>query len=235
MASLKIALMTSLLCMILGIGVIVGGGVALPLLNSAIGNLQTNASNYLQQADNVLANAQNAINSTQVTLLYLSPNTNETLPSLADNSQSASNAGNNLTSVGQKMIEAGQSLSNSSILGATALASVGTTLTSIGQRVNSAANSLAGVSSEINSIEQPTPDRPNKLNTLTVELGNLNSTITDLRTSVSQAQSNLSSFFNPVRLVVLLAIVALMGLGAVFFLIGLSLFTMRRRQLKRLP
>jgi len=232
MANLRIALLTSLLCITLGTGIIVGGGIALPLLNSAIENLQSTASSYLQQADNVLANAQNAINSTQVTLLYLTPNTNDSLPVLADSSQSASSAGNNMASAGSRLIAAGESLSNSSILGATALASVGNTLKSIGQRINSAANSLVGISSDLNSAQQPTADRPNRLNTLTVQLGNLNSSLADMRTSITQAQNNLSSFFNPVRLVVVLAIVALMGLGAVFLLIGLSLFTMRRRQLQ---
>ena len=232
MKSLTVALLTGILCMGLGLGVIIGGGVALPLLNSVIDNLQNKASNSLQQADAALANAQNAINSTQVTLLVLNPNSNESLPALAEDGQSASNAGHNLTSVGQKLISAGQSMSNSSILGATAMAAVGSTLTSIGQRINSAANSLAEAASGLASAEQPTTDRPNKIDTLTVQVGNLNDSISGLRMSLAQAQSSLSSFFNPVRLVVILLIVALMGLGGVFFLIGLSLFTMRRRTIQ---
>jgi hypothetical protein len=74
MASLKIALLTSLLCIILGVGVMIGGGIAIPLVNSAIDNLQSTASSYLQQADLALASAQNAINSTQATLVLLNPN-----------------------------------------------------------------------------------------------------------------------------------------------------------------
>ena len=221
----------------LGIGVIVGGVIALPLANTAIDNLQNKASNYLQQAEDFLASAQNAINTTQVTLLFLSPSTNESLPFLADSSQLASNAANNLTSVGSRMMEAGESLSNSSMLGATALASVGSTLTSIGQRLNSASNSLGSASSNINSVQQPTPDRPNKLNTLTIQLDNLNNSLTDLQASVTQAQSTLSSYFNPIRLVVILGVAALIGLGAIFLLIGISIYTLRRRTfgLARLP
>ena len=104
MTEMKVVLFSSLLCMMLGLGVIVGGGVALPLTNSAIDNLQNKAQTISSKPNDFLASAQNAINSTQVTLLYLSPSTNESLPSLADNGQLASNAANNLTSVGSKMI-----------------------------------------------------------------------------------------------------------------------------------
>jgi hypothetical protein len=237
MTEMKVVLFSSLLCIMLGLGVIIGGVVALPLTNSAIDNLQTKASNYLQQAKDFLASAQNAINSTQVTLLYLSPSSNESLTSLADSGQLASNVAYNLTSVGSKMIGAGESLSNSSMLGATALASVGSTLTSIGQRINSAANSLGSASSSINSVQQPTSDRPNRLSTLNIQLDNLNGSLTDLQSSVTQAQSSLSSYFNPIRLVVVLGVGALMGLGAIFLLIGISIYTLRRRtfRIAKLP
>jgi hypothetical protein len=232
LAGMKIALITSLICMMLGLAVIIGGAIALPLINSAIDGLQNTASNYLIKAENVLSSAQNAINSTQVTLIYLNSGANVTSPSLADSGQLTSNAVDSLNSLSQNMSGAGENLSNSTILGATSLASVGSTLSSLGQRIHSGANSLKGISSEVNSLQTQTSDLTNRINTITIELGNLNNSLTDMQYSVAQTQSSLSSYFNPVRLVSILGIAGLMGLGGVFLLIGISIFTLRRKTIR---
>jgi hypothetical protein len=103
---------------------------------------------------------------------------------------------------------------------------------SIGQRLNSSANSFQSAASNLQSIQEPTQDRPNRINTLTLQLDNLNNSLTDLQSSVTQAQHTLSSYFNPIKLAVILAIAGLMGLGAIFLLIGLSLFILRRRTIR---
>jgi hypothetical protein len=232
MAEMKIVLFTSLLCILLGLGVIIGAGIAYPYISSSLDTLQTTVSTYLSKADAALLSAQNAINSTQVTLLYLNSAANISLPALSSSGQLTGAIANNLTSIGSTVTGVGQTLSNISIAGLSPFASVGNTISSIGEPITSSASTLQTVSSSINSIQQQTADVPNRLNTLTIQLDSVNSSLGDLRSSVIETQNSLPSYFSQIRLVTILAIVGVMGLGAIFLLLGLSLFSLRRKTLE---
>jgi hypothetical protein len=49
---------------------------------------------------------------------------------------------------------------------------------------------------------------------------------------ITQLQSALSDFLSPIKSIAILAIVGLMGLGAIFLLIGISTYTLRRRTIR---
>jgi uncharacterized phage infection (PIP) family protein YhgE len=229
MTELRIVFLSSLLCIILGVGVIIGGAVAVPVANNAINSVQATALNYLQQADNTLSNAQNTINTTLTTLIRISSAINDSLSSLTDNIQLINNIDNSLNSVGSRMSQAGDSLSNSFILNALSLGLIGGALSGIGQRVNSATDLFENISSGISSLQQNISDRPSRIVTLTIQLGNLNNTFTDIRSSIAQTQDSIVNYFNPVRLVAFGAIAGFIGLGVVFLMIGLALFSLRRK------
>ncbi len=232
LAEMKLALFSSILCIILGLGIIIGGGVAYPYISSALDNLQTNVSGYLTKANNSLANAQGAINSTQVTLISLRSAANVSLAPLTRSGQLTGNIANNLSSISSTVTGVGQTLSNISVAGLSPFTSVGNTIASIGAPISSAADQLQSVSSSINSVEQQASDGTNRLNTITTQLGNINSSLADLRTSVVDAESNLPTYFNQIRLVAILALLGVAGLGVIFLLIGLSLFSLRRKTLE---
>jgi hypothetical protein len=232
LAEMRLALFTSVLCILLGLGVIIGAAVAYPYISSALDNLQVTASTYLTKADSALLNAQDAINSTQVTLLYLTSATNISLPALGSSGQLTGAIANNLTSIGSTVAGVGQTLANLSVAGVSPFASVGNSISSMGQPITSAASQLQTVSSSISSIQQQAADTPNRLRTITIQLDNLNSTLGDLRSSVIQTENSLPSYFSQIRLVSILAIAGVMGLGAIFLLIGISLFSLRRKTLQ---
>jgi hypothetical protein len=232
MAEMKITLLTSIICLVLGIGVIIGAAIALPYINGALNNLQNTTSNLLTKADNSLSSAQNAINSTQVTLLYLSDTANASLPSLSTSGRLTGTIAANLTSIGSTVSSVGQTLSAISIAGATPLGSVGNTISSIGQPISSAADQLQQVSNSITSVQQQAADAPNRINSITIQLGNVESSLSDLKASVNETQSMLPTYFNQIWLIAILAMVGLMGLGVFLVLIGLSLFSLRRRSLE---
>ncbi len=135
MTEMKIPFFTGIICVILGIGVIIGAGVALPIINNTLNDLQSNASALLTRADNALLSAQNAINSTQVTLLYLSDATNISLPALSSSGELTGNIANNLTSIGSTVTGVGQTLGSISVAGVAPFSSVGNTISSIGQPI----------------------------------------------------------------------------------------------------
>jgi len=232
MTEMKIPFFTGIICVILGIGVIIGAGVALPIINNTLNDLQSNASALLTRADNALLSAQNAINSTQVTLLYLSDATNVSLPALSSSGELTSNIANNLTSIGSTVAGVGQTLGSISVAGVSPFGSVGSTISSIGQPITDAASKLQSVSSSISSIRQQAADVPNRINGITIQLDNVNSTLGDLRSSVIDTQNSLPSYFNTIWLVSVLAIVGVIGLGAIFLLLGLSLLSLRRKALE---
>jgi hypothetical protein len=49
---------------------------------------------------------------------------------------------------------------------------------------------------------------------------------------ITQLQSALSDFLSPIKSIAILAIVGLMGLGAIFLLIGISTYALRRRTIR---
>ena len=232
MTDMKIPFFTGIICIILGIGIIIGAGIALPIINNTLNNLQSNASALLTKADNALLSAQNAINSTQVTLLYLSDATNVSLPALSNSGELTGNIANNLTAIGSTVTGAGQTLGSISIAGASPFGSVGNTISSIGQPITDAASKLQSVSTSINSIRQQAADVPNRINGITIQLDNVNSTLGDLRSSVIDTQNQLAGYFNTIWLITVLAIVGVMGLGAIFLLLGLSLLSLRHKTLE---
>ncbi len=232
MTDMKIPFFTGIICIILGIGIIIGAGIALPIINNTLNNIQSTASAYLTKADNALLSAQNAINSTQVTLLYLSDATNISIPALSSSGELTGNIATNLTSIGSTVTGAGQTLGSISIAGVSPFGSVGTTISSIGQPITDAASKLQSVSTSINSIRQQAADVPNRINGITVQLDNVNSTLGDLRSSVIDTENSLPSYFNTIWLVSVLAIVGVMGLGAIFLLLGLSLLSLRHKALE---
>ncbi len=232
MVEMKIVLITGVLCIIVGLGIIIGGGIAIPYINSSIDNLQTTTSNYLSQADNALSSAINAINSTQVTLVYLTSATNISLPQLNSSSQLTSNIANNLTAIGSTVSAVGQTLAGISVGGVSPFTSVGDIISSIDGPIQTAASTLQNVSESIGSIQQQTSDLPNRIETITIQLDNVRSSLTSLRSSVNQLQDSLSNYFDQARLVALLAVAGLMGLGAIFLLIGLSLLSLRHRAIE---
>ena len=229
---MKLAFFSSVLCIILGLGIVIGGAIAYPFVNSALNDLETTAANTLNRANNALLSAQGAINSTQVTLVYLNTATNVSLPSLERTGQLTGNIANNLTAIASTVTGVGQTLSNISIAGVSPFTSVGNTMSGIGQPIDAAATSLQNVSSSINSIQQQTADVNRRLETITIQLGNVNSSLGDLQSSVVEAQNSLPATFNTVRLVVILAIVGVMGLGAIFILIGVSMLSLRRKTIE---
>ena len=154
MTDMKISFFTGIICVILGIGIIIGAGVALPIINNTLNNLQSNASALLTRADNALLSAQNAINSTQVTLLYLSDATSVSLPALSSSGELTGNIANNLTSIGSTVTGVGQTLGSISVAGVSPFGSVGNTISSIGQPITDAASKLQSVSSSISSIRR---------------------------------------------------------------------------------
>lgn len=232
MAEMKITLLTSIICLVLGIGVIIGAAIALPYINGALNNLQNTTSNLLTKADNSLSSAQNAINSTQVTLLYLSDATNVSLPALSNSGRLTGNIAANLTSIGSTVSTVGQTLSGISIAGATPLAAAGSTISSIGQPISNAGDQLQQVSNSITSIQERVADAPNRIQSITIQLDNVKNSLSDLRASVNETQNMLPTYFNQIWLIAILAMVGLMGLGVFLILIGLSLFSLRRRSLE---
>jgi hypothetical protein len=229
---MKIVLLTGILCVIVGLGVIIGGGIAIPYINSAIDSVQASAQNYLSQANDVITSAMNAINNTQVTLVYLTSTTNISLPDLSSSSQLTSNIANNLTSIGSTVSTVGQTLANISVAGVTPFNSVGNLLSSINDPIQSAASTLQNVSERIGSIGQGASDLPNRLDTITIQLDNVKSSLANARSSVIQLQDSLQGTFDQIRLVALLALVGVMGLGAIFLLIGVSLLMLRNKTVR---
>ncbi len=229
MADLEIALLTSIICIVLGVGIIVGGAIALPIINSTLDNLQTQVQGYLEQANNALSSAQNAINSTQVTMFYLSSASDISLPDLSQTTQLTSSIAANLSAISSTVASVGQTLSSISVAGVSPFTDVGNSLASIGQPIAGAADQLQNVSSRIGSIGQQVSDLPGRLQTISIQLDNVKTSLANLRGSVTDLLNSLPSYFNTIRLVALLAVVGVMGLGAVFLLIGLSLFTLRRK------
>jgi peptidoglycan hydrolase CwlO-like protein len=232
MAEMKITLLTSVICLVLGFGVIIGAAIALPYINGALNNLQNTASTLLTKADNSLSSAQNAINSTQVTLLYLSDATNASLPALSTSGRLTNAIATNLTSIGSTVSSVGQTLSGISIVGTTPLASVGNTISSIGQPISSAGDQLQQVSNSITSVQQRTADAPNRIHSITIQLDNVKNSLNDLKVSVNETQNMLPTYFNQIWLIAILAMVGLMGLGVFLILIGLSLYSLRRKSLE---
>jgi hypothetical protein len=232
MAEMKITLLTSIICLVLGIGVIIGAAIALPYINGALSNLQNTTSNLLTKADNSLSSAQNAINSTKVTLLYLSDATNVSLPSLGTSGRLTNAIAANLTSIGSTVSGVGQTLSGISIAGATPLSSVGSTISSIGQPISSAADQLQQVSNSITSVQQQVADAPNKIQSITIQLDNVKNSLSDLKASVNETQNMLPTYFNQIWLIAILAMVGLMGLGVFLILIGISLYSLRKRSIE---
>ena len=49
---------------------------------------------------------------------------------------------------------------------------------------------------------------------------------------ITQLQSALSDFLSPIKLIAILSIVGLMGLGTIFLLIGISIYTLRRKTIR---
>jgi uncharacterized protein YoxC len=226
---MKLALFSSVLCIILGVAIAVGAGAAYPFINSALNNLESTAASYLARADSALLNAQEAVNSTRDSLTVLSSATSVSLPTLTSSSQLANNIANNLTSIGSTVSGAGQTLSSISIAGVTPFTSVGNTISSIGQPITAAASSLQNVSSSINSLQQETSDLPSRIDSIRGQLDNMGNTLSDLRTSVVEAENSLPAYFSQIRLAALLAIAGTIGLGVIFLLIGISLFSLRRK------
>ncbi|XHH08603.1 MAG: hypothetical protein ACFCUE_13690 [Candidatus Bathyarchaeia archaeon] len=232
MAEMKIVLLTGILCIIVGLGIIIGGAVAIPYINSSIDSIQTTASNYLAQAHDAITNAVDAINSTQVTLIYLTSATNLSLPQLGNSSQLTSTIANNLTAVSSTVSTVGQTLAGISVAGSMPFVSVGNTISSLSNPIQTAASTLLNVSDSISSIQQQARDLPNRIETITIQLDNVRTSLSNLRGSIVQLQEDLPSYFNQIRLVALLAVAGVMGLGAIFLLIGISLLSLRHNTIK---
>lgn len=232
MAEMRITLLTSIICLVLGIGVIIGAAIALPYINGALNNLQNTASNLLTKADNSLTSAQNAINSTQVTLLYLSDTANASLPSLSTSGRLTGAIAANLTTIGSTVTNVGQTLSGISIVGSTPLAAAGNTISSIGQPISTAGDQLQQISTSINSVQQQAADAPNRIQSITIQLDSVKNSLSDLKASVNETQNMLPTYFNQIWLIIVLAMVGLMGLGVFLILIGISLFTLRRHSIE---
>ncbi len=226
---MKIVFFTSILCIIVGLGIIIGGGIAIPIINSALDGLQASAQNYLSQANDAITSAMNAINNTQVTLFYLTSKTNISLPDLSGSSQLTSSIANNLTSIGSTVSTVGQTLANISVAGVTPFTSVGNLMSSINDPIQTAASTLQNVSERIGSIGQGVADLPNRLDSITIQLDNVKSSLANVSNSVIQLQDSLQGTFDQIRLVALLAVVGVMGLGAIFLLIGISLLSLRHK------
>ncbi|MCW3999922.1 MAG: hypothetical protein NWE93_06765 [Candidatus Bathyarchaeota archaeon] len=229
MAELKLVLITSILCILLGVGVIVGAAIAYPLLSSPIDNLEATVSSTLTKADSALQRAQTALTSTRATLVSLTRVTNLSLPSLNRSGQLTGAIADNLTSIGSTVTSVGQTLGGISVAGTSPFGAVGSTVSSIGEPITTAANQLQSVSLSITSIGQQTAEVPNTLNTAATQLGSVNSALGDLRVNIEETQNSLPSYFSLIRLVLVLAILGAMGLGAIFLLIGISLFMLRRK------
>jgi uncharacterized protein YoxC len=226
---MKIVFFTSVLCIIVGLGLIVGGGIAVPFINSALDNLQTQVSGYLSQANEAVSSAINAINNTQVTLFYLNSATNISLPSLDSSSQLTSSIADNLTSIGSTVAAVGQTLAGISVAGSSPFSSVGNTISSLGSPIQTAASTLQNVSERIGSIREQAADLPNRLESITFQLDNLKASLTSLSQSIMQLQDSISGYFNQIKLVAFLAVAGVMGLGAIFLLIGISLLSLRHK------
>ena len=230
---MKLAFFSSLLCIIVRIGLIVGAGIAYPLINSPLSNLETRITNILSQTSNSVSIGQKTINATQVTLEYLSSTANISLPALSRTSQLTSTTADNLTYIASTISEAGQTLSSTSIAGTTPFVSLGNTIASISQPIQTAANNLQNVSASIGSTVQQANSVPGSLNTITLQVSYLNGSLTGLKSSVIDLQNSVSSYFSLIRLGVILGLVALGGLGTIFLLIGLSISSLRRRAIHR--
>jgi methyl-accepting chemotaxis protein len=229
---MKIVFFTGIICVILGLGIIIGGGIAIPYINSTLDSLQASAQNYLSQANDALTSAINAINNTKATLVYATSATNFSLPQLIDTSQLTSNIANNLTSISSSIRTAGTTLTEISVAGTSPFTQVGNVLTSIGNPLDSAASTLQNVSDDIGSIRQQVTDLPNRLDTITIQLDNVKSSLQNARSSVVQLQDSLQGTFDTIRLVSLLAILGVIGLGVIFLLIGVSLLMLRSKTVR---
>ena len=232
MTEMKIPFFTGIICVILGIGIIIGAGVALPIINNTLNDLQSNASALLTRADNALLSAQNAINSTQVTLLYLSDATSVSLPALSSSGELTGAIANNLTSIGSTVTGVGQTLGSISVAGVSSLYFSWKHPLLDWSTNNYTANQLQDVSSRINSIRDQAADVPNRINGITVQLDNVNSTLGDLRSSVIDTQNRCQAILTRYGWSSVLAIVGVMGLGAIFLLLGLSLLSLRHKTLE---
>jgi hypothetical protein len=229
---LKIVFFTGILCVIVGLGVIIGGGIAMPIINSTIDSIQATTQNYLSQANDAITSAINAINNTAVTLVYLTSATNFSLPQLINSSQLTSNIANNLTYIGSTVRSVGNNLAEISVAGTSPFTQVGNVLASIGDPLDTAASTLQNVSDSIGSIQQQATDLPNRIDTITFQLDNVKSSLQNAKLSINQLQDSLSGTFDQIRLVALLAVAGVMGLGAIFLLIGLSLLMLRSKTMK---
>jgi septation ring formation regulator EzrA len=231
MTDMKLTLATSLFCVILGIGIIISTGVAYPIINTPLNNLETTIANYLQQANNTLLSSQETINSTQSALEIGITATNITAPSLAASSQLTSNIANNLTTIGATVEGVGQTLASISIAGLSPFDLVGNNISNMAQPLQTAANYLQNVSSNLNEIQVQAKILPNNLNEINQQLENMKGTLSELSSSVNQAQSSLSGTFDDIRFGIILALVGIAGLGVIFLLIGISLLSLRRRSI----
>lgn len=232
MAELKIVLFTGILCVIVGLGIIVGGGIAIPYINSSIDGLQASAEDYLSQTVTAISSAIDAINNTQVTLVYFTSATNISLPQLSLSSQLTSSIANNLSSIASTVSAAGQTMAGISIAGSSPFALIGDTISSLGDPLQEAASTLQNVSESISSIGQQTTDLPNRLNALTIQLDNIKTALTSLRSNINELQNRLAGYFDQIRLIAYLAVIGVMGLGAIFLLIGISLLSLRRKTIE---
>lgn len=229
---MKIVFFTGILCVIIGLGIIVGGGIAIPYINSSIDNIQSTVSDYLVQAENTISSSINAINNTQVTLVYLTSATNVSLPSLNFSSQLTSSIADNLTAIGSTVSTVGQTLAGISVAGQSPFTAVGNTISSLDGPIATAASTLQNVSDSIGSIQQQTQDLPNRIQTITIQLDEVKASLTSVRASVADLQNSLSSYFDQIRLVALLAVAGVMGLGAIFLLIGISFLSLRHKTIQ---
>jgi hypothetical protein len=229
MVEMKLALMGSLLCIIVGLGIIVGAGLAYPFINSTLNNVQNTVSDLLQQANKTIVFAQKTINSTQSTLTIGAVATNVSLPALINSSQLTSNIANNLTSIGSTVAGVGQALSSLSIAGISPFGPIANNVSSISQPLETAANYLQNISTSINSAQQQATSLPDNLNNINIQLDSTKGALADLDISINQAQNSLTENFNTIRLVTILALLGLGGLGVIFLLIGISLLSLRRR------
>lgn len=232
MAEMKIVLFTGVICIIVGLSIIIGGGIAVPYVNSSIDSLQLTAANYLAQTRDTVSSAINALNNTQATLVYLTSAANISLPQLDSSSQLTSSIASNLTGIASTVSAVGQTLANITIAGSSPLTSVGNTITSLGDPIQTAANSLQNVSERINSIRLQGTDLPNRIDSITTQLDNVKVSLTNLRSNVIQLQDSLQGYFDQIRLIASLVIAGVMGLGAIFLLIGISLLSLRHKTIK---
>lgn len=228
---MKLALFSSILCIILGIGIVVGGAIAYIPVNSALNDLESTAVSYLAKADNALLSAQQAINSTQSGLRILGSDVNLSLPSLTVSGELTRNIANNLTTIGSTVDEAGETLSSISIGNINPFDSVGNAISSVGQPIAEAGNSLGEISDGIDSIGNQAADVVQKIDDINAQLDDVGGSLADLRVSVVEAKDSLSTYFGQIRLAATLAILAVIGLGIIFLMIGISLFSLRRKTL----